>query len=120
VRDSVDLGVTVPAKTGKRKHPRVAGPFDGVRVGVLETAVQLFDLSCGGCFVNSVHEQRVGVTFALKIDLARDGWIAVNAKTLYSRPGFGYAVRFIDVPPATMARLDHALRELQSLTPSSG
>src|SRR5260370_12618333 len=69
----------------RRAHPRVAGPFDGRRVGALETPIQLFDLSLGGCFVNSLHEQQLGVKLVLKIELPGEGWITLKAMTLYRR-----------------------------------
>jgi hypothetical protein len=100
----------------QRNHCRVAGPFDGRRVGALETSIQLFDLSCGGAFINSVHDQQQGVTLVLKIDLPYEGWITVKAKTLYSRAG-GFAVRFIDVSPDAASRLDRALRALEDGAP---
>ena len=36
-------------------------------------------------------------------------WVEVKAETLYRRPGFGFAVKFIDVPDETRARLVRAL-----------
>jgi hypothetical protein len=92
----------------RRRHQRYAGPFEGVRVGVLETPLQIFDLSLGGCFVNSMHEQQEGVTFKVKIELPGEGWIPLRAETLYRRPG-GYAVKFIDVDEGTRARLRRGL-----------
>jgi hypothetical protein len=88
----------------RRRYERVAGPFDGYRVGPIETPVQIFELSLGGCFVNSIDEQQVGSTLVLKIDLPQEGWITVNAETVY-RHQFGFAVRFVDVDVQTGARL---------------
>lgn len=73
-------------------------------MGPIETPVRIFELSLGGCFVNSVHEQPVGSTLVLKIDLPQEGWITVNAATVY-RHQFGFAVRFVDVDVQTGARL---------------
>ena len=39
----------------KRRHVRVAGPFDGYRLGLLDTPVRIYDLSEGGCFITSPH-----------------------------------------------------------------
>jgi hypothetical protein len=97
----------------RRRHGRVAGPFDGCRVGLLDTPVRIYDLSVSGCFVNSMHEQQRGSTLVLKIDLPHEGWITVNATTVYHRPGFGFAVRFFDVDVETGARL---IRSLDALT----
>jgi PilZ domain len=96
----------------KRMHPRVHGPFDGVRIGALETPVQLYDLSRGGCFINSMHQQQPGVRVVLKIDLPHERWITVNAETLPRSNEFGYAVRFINMSIETIERLDRALQAL--------
>ena len=45
----------------------------------------------------------------LKIQLPHEGWIEVKAETLYRRPGFGFAVKFIDMSADTTARLARAL-----------
>jgi len=78
----------------ERQHFRVPGPFDGLRIGLLETPVQIFDLSEGGCFVNSLYEASPGETLVLEIELPHEGWIKVEGEALYNRPGFGFAVRF--------------------------
>ena len=53
----------------RRPHDRLAGPFDGCRMGLLETPVRTYDLSVGGCFVDSLNEQQNGSLIVLKIDL---------------------------------------------------
>ena len=94
-------------------HSRVHGPFDGVRIGALETPVQLYDLSRGGCFINSMHHQQAGIRVVLKIDLPYERWITVNAETLPRSSEFGYAVRFINMSIETTERLERALQALQ-------
>jgi hypothetical protein len=93
----------------RRTSERVPGPFDAWRVGTLETPVRIFDISLGGCFVHAMHEQERGVVVLLKIQLPETGWLELKAETLYRRPGFGFAVRFIDTPPDTLERLARAL-----------
>lgn len=103
----------------RRQHERVHGPFDGWRVDLLDVPVRIFDLSLGGCFVNSINPQRDGVRLLLKIDLPHAGSINVMAETLYQRPG-GFAVRFVDMDAETAEQLGRsvaALREQQ--TPST-
>jgi hypothetical protein len=109
----VDGSLPDPVAGCRRAHPRVAGPFDGRRVGALETPVQLFDLSLGGCFINSLHEQKIGIKLVLKIELPGEGWITVKAETLYRRDEFGFAVRFIDMSKDASVRLERALCALQ-------
>lgn len=81
----------------ERQHFRVPGPFDGFRVGLLETSVRIYDLSEGGCFVTSLHEGMPGEIVTLKMELPHEGWIQVRGETVYNRPGFGFAVKFIDL-----------------------
>jgi hypothetical protein len=94
----------------RRASPRAAGPFDGRRIGALETPIKIFDLSARGCFINSMHEQQPGVTMVLKIDLPDQPSITVTAQSLYSRSEFGFAVLFINVNASTQAKLEQALR----------
>ena len=96
----------------RRKNDRYAGPFDGFRVDVIETPLSIFDLSRGGCFINSIHEQAPGVRFQMKIDLPRVGWVRLTAETLYARHGYGFAVQFVDLDAATAARLEQGLEQL--------
>jgi hypothetical protein len=96
----------------RRQHTRVPGPFDGWRISVLPIPVQIYDLSQGGCFVNSLHEQKPGIHVALEIDLPGEGRIKVNGETLYSKPGFGYAVRFVDMSSDLAIQIERALRRL--------
>ena len=113
----VTEALPTPVGACRRRHQRVDGPFDGRRVGALETPVQLFDLSRGGCFINSLHEQQLGITLALKIDLPHEGWITVKAETLYRRGEFGFAVRFIEMSEAESVHLDRALQALAQRAP---
>jgi hypothetical protein len=110
-KDSVEID-SAAIDRSKRRHDRVAGPFDGCRVGLLETPVRIYDLSLGGCFVNSLHEQQEGTPIVLKIDLPQERWITVKAETLYRRPGFGFAVGFVDIDDETGACLERAIRAI--------
>ena len=96
----------------RRRHTRVTGPFDGRRLGKLPLDVRIYDLSQGGCFVNSVHEQQSGVPIVLEIDLPGEGMITVKGQTLYAKPEFGYAVRFVDVPDELAQRIEQVLRQI--------
>ena len=114
---AVDASLPDPVDGCRRAHPRVAGPFDGRRVGALETPIQLFDLSLGGCFVNSLHEQQLGVKLVLKIELPGEGWITLKAMTLYRRGEFGFAVKFVEMSEDVSVRLERALHALQQHEP---
>jgi PilZ domain len=107
------IGVSV-GTADRRSSDRVPGPFDAWRVGVLETPVRIYDVSLGGCFVHAMHEQERGVVVMLKIQMPEEGWLELKAETLYRRPGFGFAVKFIDMSEDTRARLARALEALGS------
>ena len=68
----------------RRRHTRVPGPFDGWRISVLPISVQIYDLSQGGCFVNSLNEQKPGIRVVLEIELPGEGRIKVTGETLYA------------------------------------
>ena len=67
--------------------------------------------------MNAMHEQQPGIVFDLKIDLPYEGWITVKAVTLYRKPDFGFAARFVDIPAETAARLKRALQQLKEQGP---
>jgi PilZ domain-containing protein len=97
----------------RRQFTRVIGPFDGRRIGELETPVRIYDLSEGGCFINSLHEQQPDVTVMLKIELPKEGWITVKARTLYRKPDFGFAMRFLEMTDEAAARLKRTIRRMK-------
>ncbi|HEX6162949.1 MAG TPA: PilZ domain-containing protein [Vicinamibacterales bacterium] len=84
----------------RRRYERVTGPFDGL----LDGPVLVYDLNLGGCFVNSPHQLPGGTMSVLRINLLEEGWIIVNAETLYSLQ-HGFAVRFPDLDTDTSARI---------------
>jgi hypothetical protein len=58
----------------QRRHTRVPGPFDGYWIGLLDTAIQIYDLSEGGCFVHSLQTLPLpGRPLVLKIDVPDEG-----------------------------------------------
>ncbi len=111
--EQAEISEPEPEPDCRRKHKRVAGPFDGLRIGALETPVRLYDLSRGGCFINSMHQQQPGVKMLLKIHLPYEGWINVKAETLYWRDEFGFAVRFVEIGAHASTRLERALEAMQ-------
>jgi PilZ domain-containing protein len=105
------------APTDRRQYQRFAGPFDGRRVGAIETPVCIYDMSRGGCFITSLHEQRPGVHLTLHIDLPNEGWVTLTAVTLPRQNEFGFAVRFIGGEPDSLIRFDRALKRLEEREP---
>jgi hypothetical protein len=89
------------------------GPFDGCRGGVLDTPLLIYNLSEGGCFVNSLYDTPVGQRLVLRISLPNEGIVTIDAETVYVQPGFGFAVRFVDVSDETRAILGLSLDKLR-------
>jgi hypothetical protein len=110
--EAVQIAGSVPQED-LRLHPRVTGPFEGVRRGLLDVDVQIYDLSEGGCFVTSVHEQACGVEIELEIELPFTGTISVNGETCHGRAGYGFGVRFVELTVDDQKRLDRALDKLR-------
>jgi hypothetical protein len=97
----------------RREHRRFPGPFDGRRIGALETPIRIYDLSRGGCFITSMHEQQPGIRLTLKIELPTQGWVTVVARTLPRQNEFGFAVQFVRLDVDAAARLERALKHLE-------
>jgi hypothetical protein len=72
----------------------------------------IYDLSTGGCLVQAEHEVRTGSRFTLELHLPHEGLIQVQAEVLYTRPNYGFAVKFVNVPPDTQATLERVVTRL--------
>jgi hypothetical protein len=97
-----------------RNDRRVEGPFEGRRVDLLPTPLRIHDLSRGGCLIQWYHEQTPGRRFTLEMELPDVGWLRVEAEPVYNRTDYGFAVKFVDVPPETLAKLDQVIDLLVS------
>lgn len=110
-------GRTAERKGGgieNRLAPRVAGPFEGRRVDLLSTPIRIHDLSRSGCLIEWYHEQAPGLRFTLEIELPEAGWVRLEAEPVYNRTDYGFAVKFVDVPPNVMTKLDQVIDTLLS------
>lgn len=96
-----------------RLDPRVEGPFDGRRVDILMTPLRIHDLSRSGCLIQWYHEQTPGRRFTLEMELPDAGWLRVEAEPVYNRSDYGFAVKFVDVPEETLAKLDAVIERLR-------
>ena len=102
-----------------RLDPRVAGPFEGRRVDLLTTPLRIHDLSRSGCLIQWYHEQTPGRRFTLEVELPEVGWLRLEAEPVYNRTDYGFAVKFVDVPPEDMAKLDKVIERLLARGPSA-
>jgi PilZ domain len=96
----------------RRAELRVLGPFEGRRVGPLPTPLRIHDLSTGGCLVECYYDVAVGRRISLQIELSGEGWITLEAQTLYLRENFGFAVRFVGLSEANRARIERTIERL--------
>jgi PilZ domain-containing protein len=110
--DSADRPKSPGGAAGKpsaRRAPRVAGPFEGRRLGALELPLRIYDLSLGGCLIESYHEVTVGRRIDMEIELPVEGWITLQAEILYLREDFGFAVKFVTMDEQTRVKLARAV-----------
>ena len=99
-------------QASRRSTIRVAGPFHARRVGPLPTPLRVHDLSAGGCLVECYYDLASGRRITLQIDLPGEGWITVEAETVYLRENFGFAVRFIELSDGNRGRIDRTIERL--------
>ena len=99
-------------QASRRCEPRLTGPFPARRVGPLPTPLRIHDLSSSGCLVECYFDVPIGRRIALQIELPGEGWISVDAETLYLRDNFGFAVRFIDLSDANRSRIARTIERL--------
>jgi hypothetical protein len=103
-----------PGGVENRLDPRVAGPFEGRRVDLLSTPLRIHDLSRSGCLIQWYHEQTPGRRFTLEVELPEVGWLRLEAEPVYNRSDYGFAVKFVDVPPETLTKLEQVIDLLLS------
>ena len=73
---------------------------------MIDAPIRIYDLCSGGCLIESFHEVPPGRRMTLEIELPPDGRVQVEARVLYERAGYGYAVEFVDVDPEVLATLE--------------
>jgi hypothetical protein len=99
-------------QASRRAELRVAGPFDGRRVGPLPTPLRVHDLSAGGCLIECYYDVAIGRRITLQIDLPGEGWVTLEAETLYLRDNVGFAVRFVDLTDSNRRRIERTSERL--------
>lgn len=91
--------------------------------------LRIHDLSLGGCLIESFHEAVPGRRLKIEIDLPSEGILRLNAEvtsvaleaeTVYNRPDYGFAVKFIDPSPAALAVLERVILRLRGESPVEG
>lgn len=98
-----------------RRQPRVVGPFPARWLGAVTVPLVVQDLSAGGCLILSSMNTLPGSRITLEIDLPDRTKVTVTAESLGTRPK-GFAMRFVDLPPATKIRLERCIELLLQRT----
>ena len=76
---------------------------------VVPLPLRIPDLRHGGCLIESYHEVGIGRRIQIEIDLPGEGWVALEAETLYLRENFGFAVKFVDMDKEARVKLARAV-----------
>jgi len=98
----------------RRRNARIVGPFEGVRPGLVDLPLQIYDLSLGGCFVNSFHDApHAGQIFTIHIELPTGETLIAKGEAAFVRLGFGYGVKFCELSEDNRIRLENAVKMLQ-------
>jgi hypothetical protein len=94
-----------PTGADRRRHVRVAGPLEGRRFGAIDTPILIRNISEGGCFVSSLVDVEGGRDLTLGIPVPDGEWITVRGEVVHGQPGFGFAIRFMEISQGTRASL---------------
>lgn len=90
------------ARTERRTHGRLAGPFEGGWDGASGMRdCRITDLSPGGCFIDAYASNPVGALITTEIKLAGQ-LFRLRSEVVYVDRVQGFAVRFRDNDPVVM------------------
>lgn len=96
----------------RRRSFRICHSFEGRRRGILTVPIRIYDLSAGGCLIESRYPESRGQRLELEIDLPWEGWTTLDAEIVNIRPEYGYGVQFVGVPEEIRRRLDRVVERI--------
>jgi len=100
-------------KPDRRKHQRIARPFEGTWKGASgANKCRINDLSIGGCFVETLATPAAGEETQVTILVGSEHSMTFAGKVLYVEPKMGFAVKFHELTgdgPGQLARVLEAL-----------
>jgi hypothetical protein len=96
-------------KVGRRRAPRVPGPFDGRHIGESTVDIRIHELSVVGCLIQSAHDVPVGRQMRVEIDLPYEGTVTLEAESVNRRRGYGFAVQFVNMTDEVRAALERII-----------
>ncbi len=105
--------MSLKTNTERRTHRRLRGPFDAVRVGLLDFKLRVYDLSAGGCLIDSLTEITSEQPIRLRIALPDGNSVTVRGQIKLPPRDIGYAVRFVDLDASTREMIERALEYAQ-------
>ena len=79
------------------------------RMDTMTQTIRIHELSADGCLVVGEDHSPIGHRICLQINLAGEGWIAVEAETVHPRQHVGIAMTFVNLSEANRARIERAI-----------
>ena len=96
----------------RRKHDRLAKPFEGSWQGASGAGkCRISDFSLGGCFVQSLATPVKGESTVVTVTFG-DHKLSFTGNVVYIEPGMGFAVQFHQVADDERAELSRLLASM--------
>lgn len=79
----------------RRREDRVRLPLEARYEGMSgKFNARVYDISSGGCYIESVSPALDGETLRLEIQLPSERWMVLRGEVVHHEPGMGFALRF--------------------------
>ena len=95
-----------------RRSRRIAGPFEGYRLGATDVPVRIRELSLHGCIVELSFGTIGPQIVTLQIDLPGESWTVVHCEMLHAAGQNAFAVKFIRLNDETRRRIERTIDRL--------
>lgn len=95
-----------------RRSRRIAGPFEGYRLGATDVPVRVRELSLYGCLVELSFGTIGHQIVTLQIDLPGESWTVVQCEMLHATGHKAFAVKFIRLNDETRRRIERTIHRL--------
>ena len=100
-----------------RRSRRIAGPFEGYRLGATDVPVRIRELSLHGCLVELSFGTIGHHVVTLQIDLPGESWTVVQCEMLHATGHNAFAVKFIRLNEETRRRIERTIDRLLDRPP---
>jgi len=79
----------------RRREDRVRLPMEARYEGLSgKSDARVYDISSGGCYIESVSPAITGETLRLEILLPSERWLVLHGEVVHHEPGMGFGLRF--------------------------